>query len=485
MSRPNVLWIFFDELRTDALQCYPNPRIAIDTPAVAGLAERGVVFEECYANSPVCVPSRTAMLTGLHPERTGVYHNEAYVPGYPLHERPITVPEVLAGAGYRTAAFGKEHVPQVIQPWQVHNPQGAGMRAPLQGFSEDELGLLRTAGQGMPVGGTYPQGRRYPATQVTENAISWLESAPEPFLLFASYLQPHTPVVAPYGYSTRYAPSAFGAPRNRPQGLSAFERRFAELGGGLQMPVEDVDRANACYYGLVNWLDTQVAELLAALRRLRLEDRTVVVLASDHGAYAGEEGAFAKHTFAPQVQRVPLIVSDPGRGTSERRSDLAQLIDLPRTLCGLVDVEPVETFEGRDLFAEPEPAMVFSTIGYGAARSRAFPNRGSGTYWNGRGWPRRSCVRTKRHRLDLTVRIDGRPPVGADEEDVFLCDREADPAEIENRAGDPALAGVLSDLRGRLDTHLEGAVETPDELIYGMFDTAMAALHDTGRGGGR
>lgn len=478
MPRPNVLWIFFDELRADALGCYGHPRVAMRTPAIDSLAAGGTVFEECYTNSPVCVPSRTSMLTGLHPEQTGVYHNEAYAPGYPVAPRPDTVTEALAREGYRTASFGKEHVPRAIDPWQLHEPLGSGMREPLAGFADGELDLLRTAGQGMVVAGAYPDDRRYPAAAVTSRAIAWLEQAPrgEPFLLRVSYLQPHTPVVAPAAYATLYPPDGFGAPRDERGGLSAFERRFAELGGGRDMPVSDVERAAACYYGLVAWLDTQVADLLAAVRRLGLDETTAVVLGADHGAYLGEEGAFAKHTFARQVQRVPFIVHDPRRPGGVRRGDLAQLLDFGRTLCGVAGVEVPGGFGGRDLFRDAAPDAVFSTIGYGAERSRAFPNRDAGTYVGGRGWPRRACVRTDRYRLDMNVRLDGRAPRTEDEEDVFLADRSCDPQEIENRAQDPAFADVVATLRGRLADHVRGAVETPDGAVYGCFDAELRRL---------
>ncbi len=78
----NIVWLYCDELRADALGPYTNsdagPGFRPRTPAINTLAENSVVFDECFTNSPVCVPSRTAILTGQPPERTGVYHNESY-----------------------------------------------------------------------------------------------------------------------------------------------------------------------------------------------------------------------------------------------------------------------------------------------------------------------------------------------------------------------------------------------------------------------
>jgi len=78
----NVVYIFCDELRQDALGCYGNPAGPMKTPNIDSIAQRGVLFENCFCNSPVCVPSRTSLLTGLYPEDTAVYHNEAAFPTF-------------------------------------------------------------------------------------------------------------------------------------------------------------------------------------------------------------------------------------------------------------------------------------------------------------------------------------------------------------------------------------------------------------------
>ena len=82
---------------------------------IAKPASHGPRCRRCYVNSPVCVPSRTAMMTGLYPEQTGVYHNEAAWPNFRLQERPVTFPELFAQHGYRSADFGKMHLPPELQ----------------------------------------------------------------------------------------------------------------------------------------------------------------------------------------------------------------------------------------------------------------------------------------------------------------------------------------------------------------------------------
>lgn len=452
--RPNVLWLYCDELRADALGCYTEagglrPR----TPAVDALAAGGVVFDRCYANSPVCVPSRTSALTGLPPERTGVYHNEAAANGFPLPAGLVTFPELFAGAGYATASFGKEHIPSALKPWQLDDHTGAGMRDPLAG--SDENSLVRTPGLRFVVGGRH-SGDGFVPGEVTRRAIAWLRQADGPFLLRASFLQPHTPVVAPERWARLFPPDEQpGHALDRDPDGSRFERRFAEINAGREMPEPQLRQAQADYLALVAWVDEQIGLLLGELDALGLAEDTIVVLTSDHGVHLGEGGAFGKHTFAPQSQRVPLIVRRPGHLAAARRDDLAQSLDLARTLLGMAGIPAAAPMAGRDLFGEPEPDHVLATIGFGDPASRAFPNRGEGTWDDGRGWPRRSCIRTRHYRLDATVRVDGRA-VAPGEEDVFLADSLADPRELRNLAESVAHEGIRDALLRELLTRARG-----------------------------
>ncbi|WP_406101808.1 sulfatase-like hydrolase/transferase [Streptomyces sp. NBC_01003] len=481
----NVLWLYCDELRADALGCYATGPFRPHTPAIDELAASGAVFKECYTNSPVCVPSRTALLTGQPPERTGVYHNEAYADGFPLPPGLTTFPEVFARHGYRTTSFGKEHIPAGLTPWQLHDPAGGAMRDPLSGRDPADCALTVTPNGKTVVAGTLPEGQPYGPAQVTENAAAWIAQTQEPFLVRASFLQPHTPVIVPHAYGQVHRPEDFPdvLPGSRAP-VSRFERRFAEVSGGGQ----DADpavarRAHAAYHNLVSWVDAQLAVLMDALRAKGVADRTVVVLTSDHGAHLGENGAYGKHTFARGSHRVPLIISAPGRLARQVRTDLAQSLDLARTLFGLCGIEAPESFDGRDLFHDPAPTGIFSTIGYGAPWSRAFPNQQHGTYDDGRGWPRRSCIRTDRYRLDATVRIDGRPPRDSEEEDLVLIDRVADPDETVNLADDRQLADVAKDLHARLLKNAADAVEVDDDLLKDLALKTLARHRELRRGG--
>lgn len=470
LATPNVLWIMCDELRADAISAYGNAHPQIRTPNIDKLATAGALFESSYTASPVCVPARTSLVTGRTPDETGVWGNEAYgEAAHPIATGLMAFTEVLAAAGWKTVDFGKEHLPPGISPWQAQDPAGADMRQLVQGALEDGGSIVRTPGMGFAVAGTWPQGRPYPPETITERAIAAMTESDGPFLVRASYLQPHTPVIVPEPWASRYEHVDFAQAPTFTEGTSGFESRFAEVNAGHTMDALGFRQAQAAYHGAVAWLDDQVGRLLQTLERLGLEDRTVVILTSDHGAHLGEDGAFGKHTFAPHSHRVPLIVVDPARvqpGT--RRADLAHSVDLARTILGSCGVPAPAQIGGRDLLADPAPEMIISAIGYGAEASRAFPNRGIGTGQDGGGWPQRFCARTRRYRLDMTTRANGRT-VGGNEADVFLADSFVDPLERINFAEDPRYRPIRDHLEQMIIRRAARAVQPDDDDVYRAF----------------
>ena len=467
MARPNVLWIYCDELRTDALGCYGNPHAAMQTPHIDALAQSGVRFDNCFCNSPVCVASRTSVLTGRYPEQTGVYHNEAVWPHYRFGEQfdepPRTFPARFAQHGYRTANFGKVHVPASLDVWQHSETDGSGMGEFYEGVDAASLQIVRPPGIPTAVGGVYPGDRPYPPAKVTDNTLRWLskiDGAHEPFLARVSLLQPHTPVFPPPPFDRLYLHASFPDSVDRSCALSQFEQRFAEIIRADEMSAEEIFLAHVHYYGLVAWIDSQVGRLLDFLHTRGQLEQTIVVFEADHGASLGECGRFQKQTFAPESQRVPRLISWPGTLSAAQRPDLCESLDLARTLCTLADVPADAQFEGRDLFHDLPPAAVYSTIGYGFQSSRAFPNLGVGEYADGRGWPRRACVRTEQYRLDKNVRIGGERVAEMDE-DTFLADVRGDPDEKTNLAGEARHDETVTRLSNMLDKHVADAVEVP------------------------
>lgn len=116
LPNPNIIWIYCDELRADALGCYGHPQLQLHTPHIDRLATEGAIFTNHFCNSPVCVSSRVCVLTGLHPEQSGVYNNEGAWKDFQLPRPLETFPEIFGSYGYRTANFGKIHLPRQMMP---------------------------------------------------------------------------------------------------------------------------------------------------------------------------------------------------------------------------------------------------------------------------------------------------------------------------------------------------------------------------------
>ncbi|WP_291389274.1 sulfatase-like hydrolase/transferase [Devosia sp.] len=473
MSKPNVVWFFADELRVSALGCYQQSWRPVWTPNIDSLAARGVRFENSFCTSPVCVPSRHSIMTSHYPESTGIYANQGAWKSFPLPVLLPTFPEHFAAHGYRTVSFGKTHLHPSYAPWQESCFEGASMHE--FGLEADPtLEPIMPKGIPSPIGGVSPSEKQYTPEKVTWNALKWLDHHASggddtPFLLRVSYLQPHTPVLPPAHYRRLYRARDWPG-HNLPRGYGSMaEEAFAAAAGGRELSHEQMQQAQADYHALVSWLDTQVGLVLGALANRGLLENTILVFTADHGASLGEDGLISKDLFVPQCHRVPLIVTWSGvLPAHEVRSDLAQGIDLGPTLVDLAGLPRLPKAQGRALFGDPEPDEVYGTVNFGhyAGDTGQFPPEG----WpQGGSWPRRSCVRTRRYRLDLNVRQDGQP-VPPEREDIFLADVEADPKEMHNLAKEPAQADLVASLRAKVLAHAANSVEpqyipsfSPDE----------------------
>ena len=467
-DRPNILWIQCDELRADAIDCYGNRYGEMQTPNIDRIAEMGTRFDNCFCNSPVCVSSRTSVLTGLHAVDTGVYHNASTRENYQMPDpAPQTFPTVFAQHGYRTANFGKAHVHRALTVWQESNTEGASMSTFFETVNRNDPSIVTRKNTPVVIAGSFPADVPFPGEKVTDNALNWLDNAPQdqPFLLRVSYLQPHTPVLTPPPYDTMYDHLDF--PRSvsiNPHG-SVFERLFAQYAAVNELGPDEMFRVQSTYYGLVAWIDGQIGRILAHLEDNDLLQNTIIIFDADHGTSLGDGGRMQKQSFAPESHRIPRIISWSGTLPSGRvDADLCEGFDLARTLFALAEIDAPDQFKGRNVFADPAPDAVFATLGYGFPGNLCYDIMKVGTYTDGRGWPRRACVRTREYRLDKNMRIDGKP-VGPDDEDIFLADVQADPYETYNLAGDAAYADVVENLSAQIDVHSQNAVEVPYEYI--------------------
>ena len=333
-ANPNIVVLFADDLGYGDLGSYGNP--VTNTPAIDSLAESGVRFTSFYVAAPSCTPSRAGLLTGRYPQRVGLPNVLGPDSTLGLAPEEETLAEVLKGEGYRTKMVGKWHLGHA-RPEFMPTSHGFDSYFGLL-YSNDmippwvqtdrPLHLYRDLA---PIEGAVDQStltRRY-----TEEALSFLNAEQdEPFFLYLAYSMPHVPIF----------PAAHIAGRSR---------------GGV-------------YGDVIETIDWSVSEILAALSRLGVRERTIVVFASDNGPWlnmpermfregivqpwhAGSPGPLrgAKGTTWEGGMRVPGMVSWPGTLSPSVTAEPVSTLDLFPTLARWAGAHPSnpEKLDGRDL----------------------------------------------------------------------------------------------------------------------------------------
>jgi len=258
--RPNFVILLTDDQGIGDLATFGATDIP--TPNLDTLAASGVRFTSWYSGSPVCSPSRAALLTGRYPQRTGVGRilpSPRVTPG--LHGDELTVARMLQMAGYRTGAFGKWHLGS--SPESRPNAQGFDEFVGFHAGCVDYYSHIMYW-EGIPLHDLWRnndeiwENGTYLTDLITRESLRFLkENQTRPFFLYVAYNAPHYPLHAP----------------------REFMDRFSHLDSHRQLQA-----------AMVSSVDESVGRLLAALRDLGLEDDTVVFFQSDNGATNEKRG---------------------------------------------------------------------------------------------------------------------------------------------------------------------------------------------------
>ncbi len=289
----NVVLITLDTARADSVACYGNTRVK--TPAIDGLARRGLRFDRCVAQAPLTLPSHTTLLTGTFPPFHGIRDNGGAIVPSGLE----TMAEIFKTAGYQTAAFVGAYV--LDSRWGLN-----------QGFDTyfDQFDLTRRQGGS-------PLDVQRPANEVIDAALPWLEQQKAgKFFAWVHLYDPHIPYRPPAPY--------------------------------------DKDYADQPYLGEVAFADAQIGRLLSFLETNGLLDHTFIVFAGDHGEALGQHEEKTHGFFVYQESlRVPLIISTPfaklAGKVSARPVRLADVLPTVLDMCGL---PPRPQVQGTSLAGE-------------------------------------------------------------------------------------------------------------------------------------
>jgi len=352
--KPNLLFILADDHAGYVLGCDGN-RLA-RTPHLDQLASEGTRFASHYCNSPVCTPSRQSFLSGQLPHMAGVTRLPT-----PLAEDKPTLARQFKKAGYATAVFGKMHfnVPakpglhgfdfpvtenELTRAWNqnVHAaavPKDIATKPPWHPF-QDPARIWLNADQR-----PYPRFERDMRSlyqlQLAEQFLT--EHRTQPFAMWLSFMEPHSPYDFPIEDRNRFDAARFSVPRVGPQDGSQIPLIFRNL-------TDDEKRGIiASYYTSVEYVDRNIGRTLDILRRLGLEKDTLVVYMADHGYSLGQHGRFEKHCGYEPALRVPLIMRLPGKVRKGVVRDMTEHIDVPATIVDLMGLNPLPVQHGQSL----------------------------------------------------------------------------------------------------------------------------------------
>ncbi|MBN1342784.1 MAG: arylsulfatase [Phycisphaerae bacterium] len=335
-ARPNIVFIMADDLGYGDLGCYGQQQIV--TPCIDRLAAEGVRFTQAYAGSTVCAPSRCCLMTGVHNGHARIRDNIPH--GTFLAKEDVTLAEVLKGAGYRTGAVGKwslgvhgsEGKPndQGFDDWLGHLDQDqAHFYYPHYLWENDRTKLL--------FGNRGEQKGEYTHDLFTERALRFIEESKDgPFFLYLAYTIPH------WSDYPAHTPESQIVPSDKP-----YRQK-------------DWPQVEKNYAAMVTRMDGDVGRIMALLKRLRLDDDTIVFFTSDNGPCGGKDRAHKpaffnsagglrglKRELYEGGIRVPMIVRWPGKVPAGRVSDAVWAFwDVMPTLAELAGTSAPKGIDG-------------------------------------------------------------------------------------------------------------------------------------------
>lgn len=455
-SRPNVLMILADQHHAGLMGCAGFG--GVHTPHLDALAAEGVRFTNAYCQNPICTPSRVSILSGQYCQNHGYYGLSG--------PTPATLPNLFRhfrAAGYRTAAYGKLHLPNSPRNWIADDVDAFGdayESADGELGRSDFLAGLEQAGlrdredswhnrsgrygpNSLPVD-SRPSDLPYAHTMerwAADRAMAFMTAdRARPFCIQLAFQRPHHPLLPQKEFWDLYPddlplpPNFDREPAGRPPHFRAMWEHLRTMTWNYARPGETYrDGARRAWRGTlacISQMDDIVGRVRAFLREQGLDQNTIVIYGSDHGAYHGIHGIWEKAPgiCSESVCRVPMLWHVPGLTPAGTVcASLVENIDLAPTLAALCGTGTMETADGADLTPllrgeqrELRPAAVTENPWSKAIR-----------------WHRWRYVHYPRTMFD-----------GADHDELY--DLAADHDETHNLAREPAHQATVAEARARL-----------------------------------
>lgn len=383
-SRPNVLLIMVDDLKP-TLGVYGDS-IAV-SPHVDELGREGLVFNRAYNNQAVCAPSRYNIMLGSRSTSTGIYNF-----GKEFREvipNAVTMSQHFMNAGYHAESMGKvfhighgntnDEASWSIPHFKEKVIEYVDPESTKRELTREEAYFENTHMyiKDTPPIHQMPRGAAWEAPDVLDDAyadgrvanhaidrLRKLKDKPDqPFFMAVGFARPHLPFSVPKKYWDLYNPGDLPMPdyEKAPEGAPDFtKKRDHEMAQFFPVPVgkdvydDDLKRKLIHgYYASVSYMDAQLGKVMGELKRLGLDENTIVVLWGDHGWHLGDHAIWTKHTNFEQANHIPLIFKVPGVTQAGSSTDqFAESVDVYPTLAhlaGLAKPDGPQPIDGIDL----------------------------------------------------------------------------------------------------------------------------------------
>jgi len=404
---PNILFIMVDQQTANGLSCVGNPYVS--TPALDALAARSTRFERAYVTQPLCQPCRSSLQTGRYPHEIGVITNS----------RPVTgevgwLGQTIRDAGYDTPYIGKWHV----------NP-------------------------GLKEAGYQPIAAKLDPEKTTAAADYLRQPHDRPFFLTVSFMNPHNvcqlarhedlpdgpiPPLPTDLDKLPPLPPNHAIPEHEPPAI----REAWNMDRVSQYPTRnwtDLDWRQHLwgYWRIIELVDAQIGQVLAALEQGEHAANTAIVFLSDHGEGIAMHHWNQKQILYDQTARVPFFLHLPGQTAAVSHDLVSPCLDIPATIAELSGAKAPSSWRGQSLLGTPaKREAVFSETTF-AKNADSFGVSGR-------------MVRTARHKYVIYNQGELREQ---------LFDMEADPGETNNLVVGPAHEAELRRHRELLAAWME------------------------------
>jgi len=374
-NRPNVVLIVTDDQNDYALH---GNGVTVHTPNLDRFAEDSIRFSRAYCASPICIPSRTALFSGLYPHHTGAYlhRSNPWFDSEPL-KAAVPLPELFRRSGYFTWGMGK--LLHAALPPERADKQWSNRPSENGNFNPFPPEQYRFTDKYFSVKEWDGPPSDFPDIKGSNDAIRFIQNYPfdEPFFMVYGLWRPHTPFTAPREFFDLYDPKEIQIP---PPGYSKEDlddlpligRNLAKEHGprweaaGKANP-EAWRRVMHGYLACTSFADWNIGRVIEALDASRHADNTIVIVTSDNGFHIGEKDHFGKCTLWEMGTNVPMTIRLPGKKHAGTTCESAvSHIDLYPTLvaqCGLES--PPQELDGRDispLFEDPTTEWDFPAV---------------------------------------------------------------------------------------------------------------------------